>query len=138
MPIKSYKMGPGTLTIGATGAPVDFTSQVTKCTVKWSVDEDDAVPVLSGEELAGEETHTATLAATLIQDLTDGGLVDYTWENKGEQQAFTFVPSSALGRAISGVVKIRPIDVGGDVKKRPTSDIEWPCVGEPTLGADLT
>jgi hypothetical protein len=131
-------MGPGTLTIGETGEPVDFTSQVTKCTVKWAVNEEDATPVLSGEELEGEETHTASLTATLIQDLTEEGLVDYTWGNKGAQVPFTFVPSTAAGRAISGVVKVRPIDVGGDVKKRPTSDIEWPCVGEPVLGTDLT
>ena len=138
MPIKSYKMGPGTLTIGETGAPVDFTSQVTKCVVAWKVDEDDSVPVLSGEELEGEDTYSASLQATLIQDLTEAGLVEYTWANKGAQVPFTFVPSTAAGRSISGVVKVRPMDVGGDVKKRPTSDIEWPCVGEPELGTDLT
>jgi hypothetical protein len=138
MPIKSYKMKDGTLTIGETGSPVDFTSQVTKCVVKWSVDEDDTVVVLSGEELPGEETHTAVLQATVLQDLSDDGLVDYSWANKGAQVPFSFVPASAAARSISGMVKVRPIDVGGDVNKRPTSDIEWPCVGEPVLGADLT
>jgi hypothetical protein len=137
VPIKSYKVGPGTLTIGETGAPVDFTAQVTKCVVKWSVEEDDSLPTLSGEELEGEDVFTASLQATLIQDLTEAGLIEYTWENKGAQVPFTFVPSSAAARAISGVVKVRPLDVGGEAKKRPTSDMDWPCVGEPVLGDDL-
>lgn len=138
MPIKSYKVGPGTLTLGAVGSPVDLTAQVTSCTVKWNKDQADNVPVLSGEELSGDITYTASLAATVLQDLSDDGLVDYTWTNKGDQVPFTFVPSSATGKAISGVLVVDPIDVGGDVKTRPTSDLEWACVGEPTLGADLT
>lgn len=138
MPIKSYKVGPGTLTIGLVGDTVDFTAQITKATVKWSKQQEDNVPVLSGEELAGERTYSATLTATLIQDLTPDGLVDFTWENKGAEVPWSYTPSTAAGRSITGVLVVDPIDVGGDVKSRPTSDIEWACVGEPVLGDDLT
>lgn len=139
MPIKSNKLGPGVLTIGEVGTPVDFTAQVASCTVKWSRNAEDAVPVLSGEELDGEETWTATLSGNAILDLDDpDGLVDFTWANKGLPFPFTFVPSSAAGRAISGVVKVQPLDVGGEAKKTMRSDFEWTCQGEPTLGTDLT
>jgi hypothetical protein len=30
------------------------------------------------------------------------------------------------------------MNVGGAVKSRPTADVEWACIGEPVLGADLT
>lgn len=138
MTIKSNKLGPGTLTIGEIGTPVDFSAQVASCTIKWKKDQEDNVPVLSGEELSGDKTYGATLAANVILDLTDGGLVDYTWDNKGVPVPFTFVPSTAAGRSISGIVELDPIDVGGDAKKTMRSDVEWACVGEPTLGADLT
>lgn len=138
MPIKSNKLGPGTLTIGEVGTPVDFSAQVASCTLTWSKDQEDPVPVLSGEELAGDKTYRAALKANVILDLTEDGLVDYTWDNKGTPVPFTFVPSSAAGRSISGVVEVDPIDVGGEAKKTMRSDIEWACVGEPTLGTDLT
>ena len=138
MPIKSNKMGPGTLTIGEVGTLVDFTAQVASCTIKWSKEQEDAVPTLSGESLSGDKSWSASLAANVILDLTDGGLVDFTWEQKGDEVPFTFVPSTAAGRSISGVVSVDPIDVGGEAKKTMRSDIEWSCVGEPTLGADLT
>ncbi len=32
-----------------------------------------------------------------------------------------------------GSVKMRPLDVGGDAKTKPTSDFEWPFVGDPVL-----
>lgn len=137
MTIKSYRMGPGTLTIGAVGSPVDFTAQVTACTVAWDKDQEDSQPTLSGEELAGEITYSANLTATLIQDLTDDGLVEWSWANKGTQHPFTFEPSTAAGKSVTGVVTVDPIDVGGDVKTRPTSDIEWSCVGEPAIAANI-
>jgi hypothetical protein len=138
MPIKSNKLGPGTLTIGAVGTPLDWTAQVASCTVKWSKNQEDGVPVLSGETLSGDKNWTAKLAANLILDLSDDGLVEYTWANKGEEVGFTFVPDTAAGKAISGVVSIDPIDVGGDSGKTMRSDIEWDCVGAPELTTDLT
>lgn len=138
MPIKSYKVGPGTLTIGAVGTSVDFTAQITAAVIKWGKKAEDDVPTLSGEELRGERTYTASLNATLIQDLTDDGLVDYSWDNKGAVVPFAYSPSTDTGRSITGMVEVDPIDVGGEAKTRPTSDIEWSCVGEPQLGTDLT
>lgn len=138
MPIKSNKMGPGTLTIGEAGTPREFSPQLASCTVKWNLATEDPVDVLSGEQLDGDETWSATLGGNMILDLSDEGLVEWTWTNKGAPFPFTFVPSTAAGKAISGIVKVKPLDVGGDPKKTMRSDFEWTCVGEPTLGADLT
>lgn len=137
MPIKSNKLGPGTFTIG-TGTPVDYAAQVASFTVKWNLEQEDATPVLSGEELEGDESWSATLSGNVIADLTDGGMVEWTWANKGTVVPFTFVPSTDAGQAVSGEVKVRPLDIGGDAKKTMRSDFEWACVGEPTLSADLT
>lgn len=137
MPPKTVKVGPGTLTIGEVGTPLDFTAQVTSASVVWKKNKEDNTPVLSGEEVDGDVSYTATLKATVFQDLSDEGLVDYTWAHKGEVVPFTFTPSTAAGKAITGNVVVDPLDVGGDVKKKATSDLEWDCSGEPELAAGL-
>lgn len=133
----TYKLGPGTLTIGEVGTEVDYAAQITGCTVKWDKDKEDDVPVLSGGSLTGDTTYTATLSANLFQDLgVMDGLVEFSWANKGQEIPVVFVPSTAAGRQVAGVVIVDPIDVGGeDAKGRPRSDIEWAFVGEPALTA---
>lgn len=138
MPIKSYKVGPGVLTLGAVGTSLDITAQITKAVVSWSKNKEDNTPVLSGEELQGERTYTASLKATIIQDLETAGLVRYSWAHKGESVPFSYTPSTEVGASITGVLELDPLDVGGDAKTRPTSEVEWECVGEPQIGADLT
>lgn len=138
MPIKTLKLGPGELVIGETGAPLDCSSQVTACRIAWSVDTEDDVPVLSGEVLEGDDTFSASLSATFLQDdLAATGLIRYSWTHKGEQVPFRFTPSSAIGAAISGVIKLTPLDVGGDAATKNTSEVEWGCVGEPVIADDV-
>lgn len=133
---QTYKLGPGELQIGAVGSEIDFTAQLTGCTVSWDKDKEDDVPVLSGGVLAGDTVYTAKISGNLFQDLgAEDSVLEWTWTHKGEALPFAFTPSSAAGKTVSGVVVVDPIDVGGDeVKKRPRSDFEWSCVGEPTLG----
>lgn len=130
---KSYKMGPGSLVIGETGSPLEIACQITACTVEFETDSEDDVPTLCGGTLAGDETETATLTGTIIQDLSDAGVVDYTWTHSGEVTDVTFVPNSDAGRTITGQVKVRSLNVGGDVRTSPTSDFEWPFVGKPAM-----
>jgi hypothetical protein len=99
---------------------------------------EDDTPVLSGGVLAGDRTYTATLEATVYQDdLTAGGLVDYSWANKGTEVPFTYTPYSG-GRSITGRLIVDPLDVGGDVNKKNTADLKWGCIGEPALVDDLS
>jgi hypothetical protein len=129
-------MGPGTFTVGAIGDPVDFSAQLASCTVKWAVAEEDPVPVLSGDQLEGDETWTATVSGNFIQDWEDDGIGTWSWEQKGVPTPFTYYPSSGA-KGVAGVLKPRPLDMGGEAKKTMRSDFEWPCVGEPTLVDDL-
>ena len=140
MPISSYKMGPGTLTLGAAADLIDLSCQMTNLRVEPSetVKSTDAVPVLCGEELPAEESasYSFRMKGTLLQDLAAAGACDWTWEHRGEEHVFTFVPNTVAGRSITGTVRVAPIVIGGDVDKtkRPTSDIDWAVIGDPALG----
>lgn len=138
MTIKSYRQGPGTVTIGS--GPLDISCQITNALVECNVDTSDSVDVLCGEQLAGDDTYTWTFKGNVVQDIDAAGFVAYTWANKGTFQPFKFVPSTAAGRQVSGFIKIRPITLGGDVKSRPQSDFEFTitnsvgAIADPTLG----
>jgi hypothetical protein len=136
MPAIVNKLGPGTLTVGETGTEVDFTCQVTAARVEWSADAEDDVQVLCGESVPGARTYSATLSATILNDLgTTAGIVEFSWTNKGATYPFVFQPSMTAGvKQVSGEVIIDPISVGGDeVGQNMTSDFEWACVGDPIL-----
>ena len=131
------KLEPGTLTVGSPGAPLDFSGQATTVAITWDVDNEDDVPVLSGATISGDRTYTATLEVTVYQDdLVEGGQVDYSWAHKGQEVPFTFEPYNG-GRGVTGTLVVDPLDIGGDVGKKNTSDLKWACVGEPTLVANL-
>lgn len=138
MPIKSYTLEEGTLTIGATGSVMAMTAQVIEAAVDFSEEVEKDVTTLSGETLAGAAKYPATLSGVVIQDLSDAGLIDYTWTHRGEVVPFTFVPAAAEGRSVTGNLRVAPLKVGGAVgAKGPTSDLKWGCIGDPVLGAVL-
>lgn len=137
MATKSYTVGPGLWTVGTSGTSQDFTAQVTELGIEWDEKVEDGVPTLDGGELAGEAAYSAKLTANVFQDLTDGGMVEWTWTNKGGLFPFTYTPNDEEGAAFSGVVRVKPLDVGGEVKKKGTSKVEWACIGEPVMAHDL-
>lgn len=137
MAVVSYKVGPGELTFGEAGSLKDFTAQVTGCEVDWEENVEDAVPTLDGGELDGEPTYTATLSGTFVQDITPTGVVQWSWDNKGVKVPFSYTPNTDEDVSFSGVVRVRPLKVGGAVKTKPTSDFEWSCIGEPVMAAGL-
>jgi hypothetical protein len=130
----SFKTGPGSLVLGAPGSEEEFSANVKTCQVEWDVDSDDDIPLLSGGVLAGDDEYTAVLTGELVQDLSVTGISTYSYEHRGEVVPFVFIPNTVEDRQISGEVKVIPLTVGGEVKKRAMSDFEWPCVGEPDLG----
>lgn len=136
MTIRSYKMGPGTLTLD-NGTPFDMTTQVTKMQVDWdeSVTSTDPIPTLSGDELPGEDTasYAAKLAGEVIQDGGATSLVAWTWSNKGQTVSFTFTPSTTEGDTVTGQVRVVPLSFGGELNARNTAAIDWACPTEPTL-----
>ena len=135
MPANVTKLGPGTISIGEVGTEVDFSCQVTAAHVDWTADADDDVTVLCGENVPGARTYSSVFAGTLFQDLAAAaGIVDFTWQHKGETHAFTFVPSTAAGKQVTGELIVDPLSVGGDeAGANMTSDFEFAIVGDPTL-----
>lgn len=136
MTILSYKLGPGTLTIGA--GPLDVSAQVTKVQVtpEENVETTDAIDVLSGEQLAEEEeaSYKFKLEATFLQDtLATSGLIAYSYAHMGETVPFVFIPNADLDRKVSGSLRVVPLTIGGDVKKRNTSDVSFSIIGTPAL-----
>jgi len=137
MAIQSYKPGPGTLKLGV--APLDVSCQVTDMAVEPSenVKTSDPLPVLCGEELTGDDEASVTfrLKGNLLQDLAAAGVIDFSWTNSGDEIPFEFVPSTALAREVTGTVRVVPLKIGGPVKQRATSDLDWACIGTPVFGA---
>lgn len=139
MPIKTTKLGPGTLTLGAAAQEVN--AQLTSCTVNPSESVSggsDAVKVLSGEELAatdGTPSYAFTLSGTFLQDLGDvASVVDWSWTNMGTDQPFTFTPNTAAGTTVSGTLVPVPLSIGGDaVDENMASDFTWRIKGTPAL-----
>lgn len=129
MPIQSFVQGPGTFTLGEAPDELDASCQMTNLRVVCTenIKTTDAIPVLCGEELPAEDdvSYSWKLQGTGLQDLEETGFVAYTWLHKGEVLPFTFVPSTAAGRQVTGMVRVVPLQLGGDVKKRNTSDLDW-------------
>lgn len=130
---KTYRLGPGSLILGSAATEKEFSQQVTECSVTFGVDSTDDIDVLSGGIVAGEDTFTASLKLEVLQDISATGISTWALEHRGELVPFTFIPATAEAREITGTVKIRPLDIGGKMKERPTASAEWPCVGVPAL-----
>ena len=126
-------LGPGSLIFGATGSTQNISAQVTAAKISWDVDAEDSMSVLSGGVIAGERNYTAKLEITAAPDLEADGIVDWSWRNKGTEQPVVFIPNAAQDAEFTGTVLIDPIEYGGDVKKRNTSDRELEFVGEPVF-----
>lgn len=135
MPITSDQLGPGNLILGS--GPLDVSLQVTACKVTASeqVTTREAKKVLGGEELPGSESvsFTYALEGTFLQDLIAAGVVTWSWVNAGTEQAVTFVPNTARGRQVQGIIKPVPLTIGGDEVEGEdlTSDFTWRFVGTP-------
>jgi hypothetical protein len=132
---KKTPLGPGTLTLGDVGSPIDISCQVINAVVEWDKDKDDDVTVLCGDVVAGSTTYTAQITGELFQDVDDpAGILATSWTQKGTEIAFSFVPNTAAGTECEGTLILDPIDFGGDeAKANMTSDFTWAIVGEPTL-----
>lgn len=135
MTVNYITVGPGTLTIGEEAALEEFNSQVTSCKLTPSVDNGDPINVLSGEQVPGDRTESFTLDGTFLQDFgKSDSRTEWLFTHRGEQQPFEFAPSTAAGKSITGELVVEAIDIGGDVKTKPTSDFSFIIVGEPAIG----
>lgn len=133
MAAAAHKLGPGILTFGSTGTEENFAQQCSNVRLEPSVDAEDPINVLSGEELAGDETVAWILAGTLYQRYDAEALQDWCFTNRLTTMPFTFLPTQDAVNEWKGQCRIVPITIGGDVKVRNTSDFEFQVIGEPSM-----
>ncbi|MFC8038744.1 hypothetical protein ACFUOZ_05270 [Paenarthrobacter sp. NPDC057355] len=136
----AHRLGPGSLLIGATGSEKEFAVQTTKTTLTPSVAAEDDINTLDGNTLGGDETETWELTGTIHQSYDANSLLKYCFDNRYSKTKvalpFTFIPLDSGTQEWTGTIKLRALDIGGDVKKQNTSDFSFPLVGEPALGTN--
>jgi hypothetical protein len=135
----TYKLGPGELTIGLTGTPVDASCLINNAVISASKDEGDSTTKLCGTIKPGAITYTYTLGGNADIDIADpAGLWQLSQDHAGEELDYTFTPSTEAGTTASGVLVIDPLDFGGDTTGEVmTSDFEFSLLGQPDYGAAL-
>ncbi|SDH16140.1 hypothetical protein SAMN04515691_2986 [Leifsonia sp. 98AMF] len=130
-------LGPGSLKIGETGSSREWAGDLTKTSLSPDTSSEDPIPLLDGSNLDGEDTTAWTLGGTLVDDFDLDSLQAFALENAGKLLPFVWTPNDAATADFSGVIKIRPIGWGGDVKKKNTQDFEFPLIGDPTLAPSV-
>lgn len=143
MAVKSHRLGPGSLTFGETGTQVEFNTRTRTVAVEPEVDEGDAIPVLSGDELHEDETESYNLTGTILQDYDADSLLVWCHVHAGQTVPFTFTPDNDKALSVTGEVRVRRTSIGGEAKERAESDFEFPGVGmydlvDATSGEPLT
>jgi hypothetical protein len=134
-PPGTAKLGPGTLTIGATGTEIDVSCLVNNLVITMSKDKADDTRKLCGTVRPGAITYTYELDGNLDTDIgTESGLFALSQSAAGTEQAFTFTPSTEAGTTATGKLIIDPMDFGttDDYGSDLTSDIAWSLVDKPT------
>jgi hypothetical protein len=137
--IVESKLYHGKLVLGGTEPGVggtDFSCQPSNVTITASASTSgDDIETLCGDKLLAETTLAWELDFTAIQDWSDPeGLVKYSWDMALETVYFLWVPNDTETVQISGEVQVQPLDLGGDVNTRITSDAAWPIAGKPDWG----
>jgi len=130
--VQAGQLGPGTLKIGATGTEIDISCLLNNAVIANEKDEQDSTTKLCGTVRPGAVKYTATLSGNVDTDIGESaGLFALSQEEKGTQQDFEYVPSTALGTKAVGKLIIDPLDFGADEMGADlTSDFEWGIVGE--------
>lgn len=132
MTIKESKLKNGTLSFGG-ATPIDFACQATNVRLTPSFDEGDVTETLCGDSITGDIKTTWVLAGTSIQDFDDpAGFQMYAFSLNGENVPFTWKPNTT-GGTWSGTVRVKALEIGGDVNTRLTTDFEWSISGAPVL-----
>jgi hypothetical protein len=136
-----FPLGPGTLTIGATGTPIDVSCLVNNAVISADKEEGDSTTKLCGTVRPGSVTYTYTLAGNMDTDVADeAGIFALSQSAPGTEQDFTFTPNTDAGTTATGRLVIDPLDFGGDTTgETMTSDFEFTVVGAPayTFAPDL-
>jgi hypothetical protein len=136
------KFGPGTLTIGATGAEVDISCLVNGAVITAEKDEGDSRTALCGTVRPGAVSYSWELSGNLDIDPEDpDGIFMLSATAYGTEQAFVFTPNTVGQVTATGTLVLDPLDFGnGDddaFGEAMTSDFAFSLVGEPTYSPTI-
>lgn len=131
------KLGPGTLTIGATGTEVDASCLINNAKITNEKDQADSTTKLCGDVVTGAVTYTYALEGNTDIDPADpDGLFMLCHNNAGQEFPFTFVPNTADGTTAAGVIVLDPLAFGADnYGDDLTSDFSFALKDKPTYTA---
>jgi hypothetical protein len=135
MTAANQPLGPGTLTLGEIGTPVDASCLVNKAKITMEKDQKDPKTKLCGDVSAAPPKYAHSLTGNVDQDLaTTTGLHALSWSAAGTEIPFTFTPNTDVGATATGTLVIDPLDFGGDeMGEDMTSDFTWSIVGTPAI-----
>ncbi|GAA1089895.1 hypothetical protein [Tsukamurella strandjordii] len=132
-----HTLGPGTFELEAPtsgGVGLDISCQITDIKFSAEGDSEDPTPTLCGGQVNGARTYKPKVEFTAYQDILKDGMIDWSWRNAGAEVRFTFIPDKTSTTAkVTGTVVVDPIEFGGKVGQRNTSEVEWGTVGMPTF-----
>lgn len=129
MAIKSNRLGPGHLKLGAVGSELEIGAQCTEVQIKHDIEEGDVIDVLSGEQITEDDEETYTLQAKVLQSYDRSSFIVWAHVHAGEIIPFEFKPVDDEAIGVKGNVKVRRLDIGGKVKQRNESDLEFTGLG---------
>lgn len=136
MPAAPVRFGPGTFKLG-TAPGTDFSCSVQSLAVVPEKDEGDPIKLLCGDSIPGSISYSFNLTGTILQDIgSAAGLAKYCWTNMGLAVPFEYTPATSATTKAAGTVIIDPVTIGtsdGETGDVLTSDIEFACVGTPTV-----
>jgi hypothetical protein len=130
----TWPLGPGTLSIGATGTPIDVSCLVNNAVVAAAKNQGDSTTKLCGTVKPGAVTYDYTLGGNIDTDVAEStGFFALTQAQAGQELDYSFTPNSEAGTEAAGTLIIDPLDFGGDTSgETMTSDFEFALVGQPT------
>lgn len=129
-----FPLGPGTLTIGQTGTPIDVSCLVNNAVIAADKNEGDSTTKLCGTVRPGAVSYTYSLSGNTDTDIADAaGFFALSQDHAGEQMDFSFTPNTEAATAAAGTLVLDPLDFGGDTTgETMVSDFEFSVVGKPT------
>lgn len=128
MAIEESRLKGGTLTLDA----LPFAKQASSVKLVPSTDsEGERIETLDESTIEPDERTTWELEIGAVQDFDDeAGFVEFARLNAGEVVPFVWEPN-ATGPSYAGTVKVRPVEIGGDVNTRLATTATWPVIGDP-------
>jgi hypothetical protein len=135
LPDTTGNLGPGLLTIGMTGTPIDISCLVNNCKIAAEKDEGDSTTKLCGDTRAGAVTYSYKMTGNTDTDIKDpDGFFALSWASPGAVLDFVFTPDNAATTSASGQLIVNPLDFGADEAGADlTSDFEFTLNAKPTF-----